>query len=52
MSSSFWWNNEDFNNQILVNHPVPNSDVKIYIDSGDSGNDNDDEAVSPQNYAL
>jgi predicted alpha/beta superfamily hydrolase len=44
MSSSFWWNNEDFNNQILVNHPVPNSDVKIYIDSGDSGNDNDDEA--------
>lgn len=52
MSSSFWWNNEDFNNKILVNHPVPNSDVKIYIDSGDSGNDNDDEAVSPQNHAL
>lgn len=47
MSSSFWWNNEDFNNQILVNHPTPNNHVTIYIDSGDSGNDNDDEAVSP-----
>lgn len=46
MSSSFWWNNEDFNTQILVKHPVPNTNVKIYIDSGDAGNSNDDEAVS------
>ncbi len=46
MSSSFWWNSEDFNNQILVKYPTPSNNVKIYIDSGDSGTDNDDEAVS------
>ena len=36
MSSSFWWNNEDFNNQILSTQKVHNG-VKFYIDSGDSG---------------
>jgi len=43
MSSSFWWNSEDFNNLILHSFPVPSS-VTIYLDSGDSGDDNDDEA--------
>lgn len=44
MSSSFWWNNQDFNSTILERHstgtypPV----AAIYLDSGDSGPDNDD----------
>ena len=25
MSSSFWWNSEDFNNDILVNRPAPST---------------------------
>eukprot|EP00027_Filamoeba_sp_ATCC50430_P000952 CAMPEP_0168555228 /NCGR_PEP_ID=MMETSP0413-20121227/8214_1 /TAXON_ID=136452 /ORGANISM="Filamoeba nolandi, Strain NC-AS-23-1" /LENGTH=393 /DNA_ID=CAMNT_0008586047 /DNA_START=74 /DNA_END=1255 /DNA_ORIENTATION=+ len=41
MSSSFWWNNEDFNNIILPKYDAP-SDVTFYLDSGDSGNSNDD----------
>lgn len=41
MSSSFWWNNEDFNNVILRKHGrVP---VTFYLDSGNAGTDNDDE---------
>lgn len=44
MSSSFWWNNESFNNTILETHapgvfpPV----VAVYLDSGNAGPDNDD----------
>lgn len=41
MSSSFWWNNQDFNNTIL-NKPTPPA-LHVYLDSGDSGPDNDDE---------
>jgi len=42
MSSSFWWNSEDFTNQILAK-PAIDKNVIIYLDSGDSGPDNDDE---------
>lgn len=42
MSSSFWWNNQDFNNTILNLRPIP-KDTIFYLDSGDSGPDNDDE---------
>lgn len=41
MSSSFWWNNQDFNNTIL-NRPYIPSNIDIYLDSGDSGDSNDD----------
>jgi len=33
MSSSFWWNTEDFNNVILKNYPRPDKDT-LYVDSG------------------
>ena len=40
MSSSFWWNSQDFNYKILKNATYsPN--IKIYVDSGDSGNNQD-----------
>jgi predicted alpha/beta superfamily hydrolase len=43
MSTSFWWNDEDFNNVILVEDPAPNSSTyEVYLDSGDSGTDHDD----------
>lgn len=41
MSSSFWWNNEDFNNVILAQSAVGKGTV-FYIDSGNAGVDNDD----------
>jgi len=41
MSSSFWWNSEDFNNVILVKNSPPNN-LQVYLDSGNSGPDNDD----------
>jgi len=43
MSSSFWWNSEDFNNVILVKNPPPDN-LEVYLDSGNAGPDNDDEA--------
>lgn len=43
MSSSFWWNDEDFNNTIMMKGPPPQA--AVYVDSGDSGPDNDDEVV-------
>jgi predicted alpha/beta superfamily hydrolase len=43
MSSSFFWNNEDFNNTVLSNWSTPN-DTAMYLDSGDKGEGNDDEA--------
>lgn len=36
MSSSFWWNNEDFNFQILTTNKFYNN-IQFYVDSGDSG---------------
>lgn len=39
MSSSFWWNSEDFNNKILSNKFDPKT--KVYLDSGDSGDSQD-----------
>jgi len=41
MSSSFWWNNEDFNNVILVKYDNAEG-LDVYLDSGNSGPDNDD----------
>jgi hypothetical protein len=36
MSSSFWWNSEDFNSKIIATEKLyPN--VWFYLDSGDSG---------------
>lgn len=36
MSSSFWWNNEDFDRQVLSSQKlIPG--VQFYVDSGDSG---------------
>lgn len=40
MSSSFWWNNEDFNNEILSDKYNPKT--KVYLDSGDQGDSQDD----------
>jgi len=40
MSSSFWWNNQDFNNTILRKE-APSHQV-FYLDSGNTGPDNDD----------
>uniref|UniRef100_A0A6B2LF31 Esterase n=1 Tax=Arcella intermedia TaxID=1963864 RepID=A0A6B2LF31_9EUKA len=42
MSSSFWWNDEDFLNTILTKPKQSPSNVLFYLDSGDSGPDNDD----------
>jgi len=41
MSSSFWWNSCDFLN-VILKKPIPKS-VYIYLDSGNAGEDNDDE---------
>ncbi len=45
MSSSFWWNSEDFNNTVLQHAPPvgpSKPDVVFYLDSGNAGPDNDD----------
>ena len=44
MSSSFWWNSEDFNGQVLPSHapPAPPTDTVFYLDSGDSPVADDD----------
>jgi pullulanase len=40
MSSSFWWNNMDFNTSILVKFPPPSEKKLFYIDTGtDEGSD-------------
>lgn len=36
MSSSFWWNSEDFNTKIISTEKLYQN-VQFYIDSGDSG---------------
>jgi len=36
MSSSFWWDNDDFNNTIMLK-PSPLGKLAVYLDSGDSG---------------
>lgn len=40
MSSSFWWNGEDFDKKILSTQKMW-SGLQIYLDSGDSGPSND-----------
>jgi len=40
MSSSFWWNNQDFTNAVMVQHQVPSKET-FYLDSGDSGDSQD-----------
>ena len=42
MSSSFWWNDEDFLNSILKLASKSYPESVFYLDSGDSGPDNDD----------
>jgi predicted alpha/beta superfamily hydrolase len=39
MSSSFWWNSEDFTNKVLTNSY--NNNTKVYLDSGDAGDSQD-----------
>lgn len=40
MSSSFWWNGEDFRTAVIPSaHPTT---VSLYLDSGDAGPDDDD----------
>lgn len=39
MSSSFWWNSEDFLNVIQNGTPPPTSASEFYLDSGDPGDD-------------
>jgi predicted alpha/beta superfamily hydrolase len=44
MSSSFWWNNKDFNSVILKNGTVKTKSSSIfYLDSGNEGPGKDDE---------
>lgn len=43
MSSSFWWNNEDFKNVVIKSKPY-NSSTTLYLDSGDSGSGQDNKA--------
>jgi len=42
MSTSFWWNNQDFNNTIMINYTAPVNSLVAYLDSGNAGPDNDD----------
>lgn len=47
MSSSFWWNNQDFNNTILNKPRDTQQEIKsgqtiFYLDSGDQGDSQDD----------
>jgi len=35
MSSSFWWNNKDFNNIVMKNKTPEN--IEFYLDSGNQG---------------
>ena len=45
MSSSFWWNNKDFNSKILRNGTTKTrSSSAFYLDSGNEGPGKDDEA--------
>ena len=40
-----WWNNEDFTNIIMTKRAAPPISTQFYLDSGDSGEDNDDVTV-------
>ena len=53
MSSSFWWNGEDFNGQILPSHapPAPPTATVFYLDSGDSPAADDDAHGPGDDYA-
>jgi predicted alpha/beta superfamily hydrolase len=35
MSSSFWWDSNNFNNTVVGSKPLPRADTTFYIDSGD-----------------
>lgn len=43
MSSSFWWNNEDFKGKVVYSKPYDPS-TTLYLDSGDSGPSQDNKA--------
>jgi predicted alpha/beta superfamily hydrolase len=40
MSSSFWWNSEDFDRKILSTQKLYQT-IQFYVDSGDSGSSQD-----------
>jgi predicted alpha/beta superfamily hydrolase len=44
MSSSFWWNSQDFNSTVMPAHPAPTANLTTYLDSGTCclSNGNDD----------
>eukprot|EP00759_Apiculatamorpha_spiralis_P011972 PhF_6_TR19084/c0_g1_i2/m.28067 len=43
MSSSFWWNGEDFRKTVMPQHTAPSTGSNVfYADSGNAGPDNDD----------
>eukprot|EP00050_Salpingoeca_kvevrii_P018058 m.70377 g.70377 ORF g.70377 m.70377 type:complete len:483 (+) comp7876_c0_seq1:1570-3018(+) len=41
MSSSFWWNNQDFNSTIIPKCAAKNGESFFYLDSGNSGSPTD-----------
>jgi hypothetical protein len=45
------WNSQDFINSVLPSH-MPSALSSIYVDSGDSGPSQDDEAETKSVYAL
>jgi len=48
MSSSFWWNNEDFTNSILTKYKPP-TNIKFYVDSGDI-NDDEQQTITVRDH--
>lgn len=51
MSSSFWWNSEDFLGKVIPSQPYSPS-TKIYVDSGDSGPSSDSKNQTLRVYAA
>ena len=60
MSSSFWWNSQDFLHAVMQSHSAPYNKVQIYLDSGNEGPGKDDvtetiavrEKMIAQGYVL
>lgn len=51
MSSSFWWNNSDFKGTILKQYQY-NPSTTLYLDSGDSGQSQDNKASTDEAKAA
>jgi predicted alpha/beta superfamily hydrolase len=54
MSSSFWWNDEDFLGTVMKNNSKADPNLIIYLDSGDSGasQDGKNETISVKNKMI